>query len=101
MQTVQLQLDISRDILDKVMFILNNLPKNKVKLKIIDNFFASSTNSFNPRDFFGVTNSSKAEIDSYLRENSSEWDNVDDVALLHIEDSAKYVHDLRREKRCN
>ena len=22
---------------------------------------------------------------------------VDDVALLHIEDSAKYVHDLRRE----
>jgi len=24
---------------------------------------------------------------------------VDEVALLHIEDSAKYVHDLRREKR--
>lgn len=24
---------------------------------------------------------------------------VDDVALLHIENSAKYVHDLRREKR--
>ena len=24
-------------------------------------------------------------------------DEVDDVALLHIEDSAKYVHDLRRE----
>jgi len=78
MQTVQLQLDISRDILDKVMFILDNLPKNKVKLKIIDNFFTSSTNSFNPRDFFGVANSSKAEIDSYLRENSSEWDNYID-----------------------
>jgi len=26
-------------------------------------------------------------------------EDVDDVALLHIEDSAKYVHDLRREKR--
>ena len=78
MQTVQLQLDISRDILDKVMFILDNLPKNKVKLKIVDNFFASSTNSFNPRDFFGVANSSKAEIDSYLGENSSEWDNYID-----------------------
>ena len=26
-------------------------------------------------------------------------DDVDEVALLHIEDSAKYIHDLRREKR--
>ena len=26
-------------------------------------------------------------------------DNVDEVALSHIKDSAKYVHDLRREKR--
>ena len=26
-------------------------------------------------------------------------EDVDDVALLHIEDSAKYVHDLRREQR--
>jgi len=24
---------------------------------------------------------------------------VDEVALLHIKDSAKYIHDLRREKR--
>jgi len=26
-------------------------------------------------------------------------ENVDEVALLHIKDSAQYVHDLRREKR--
>jgi len=26
-------------------------------------------------------------------------EDVDDVALLHIEDSAKYVHDLRKEQR--
>ena len=25
-------------------------------------------------------------------------DDVDDIALLHIKDSAKYVHDLRRQK---
>lgn len=55
MQTVQLniQLDISRDILDKVMFLLENLPKSKVKLKIMNNIFTPSTDSFNPRDFFG------------------------------------------------
>ena len=80
MQTVQLniQLDISRDILDKVMFFLDNLPKNKVKLKIMNNLFNSSADSFNPRDFFGVGNSSKSEIDSYLRESNSEWDNYID-----------------------
>ena len=55
MQTVQLniQLDVSRDILDKV-------------------------EPFNPRDFFGVGNSSKSEIDSYLRESNSDWDSYID-----------------------
>ena len=33
-QTVQL--DISSDVFDKVMFFLENLPKDKVKLKIAD-----------------------------------------------------------------
>ena len=33
-----IQLDISSDIFDNVMFFLENLPKDKVKLKIADNF---------------------------------------------------------------
>jgi len=32
-----IQLDISSDIFDKVMFFLENLPKDKVKLQIADN----------------------------------------------------------------
>ena len=80
MQTVQLniQLDVSRDILDKVMFLLDNLPKNQVKLKIMNNILTPSTEPFNPRDFFGVGNSSKSEIDSYLRESNSDWDSYID-----------------------
>lgn len=80
MQTVQLniQLDVSRDILDKVMFLLENLPKSKVKLKIMNNILTPSKSSFEPRDYFGKAKSSKAEIDSYLRENRSEWDSYID-----------------------
>lgn len=33
MTTQRIQLDVSSDIFDKVMFLLENLPKNKVKLK--------------------------------------------------------------------
>jgi len=76
MQTVQLniQLDINQDILDKVMFILDNLPKNKVKLKVINsNTYSPSTKSFNPRDFFGVADFSKSEIDDYIKESRNEW----------------------------
>ena len=32
MTTQRIQLDISNDIFDKVMFFLENLPKNKIKL---------------------------------------------------------------------
>ncbi|RKY52294.1 MAG: hypothetical protein DRP93_08370 [Candidatus Neomarinimicrobiota bacterium] len=76
MQTVRL--DISSDIFDKVMFLLENLPKSKVRLKIENNIFTAPKEAFNPRDFFGVANSSKAEIDKYLIENSNEWDNYID-----------------------
>ena len=37
-----IQLDISSDIFDKVMFFLENLPKDKVKLQIADNISALS-----------------------------------------------------------
>ena len=38
MQTVKMDvhLDISRDMLDKVIYFLENLPKNKVKVKIMN-----------------------------------------------------------------
>ena len=54
MQTVQLniQLDISRDIFDKVMFLLDNLPKNKVKLKVTNNIF---TPFFNEKGNYSET----------------------------------------------
>jgi hypothetical protein len=78
MQTVQLniQLDISRDILDKVMFLLENLPKNKVKLKIKDDFSSLSTDSFD------VDNSRQSEVNAFqeLSNISLEkiWDNKED-----------------------
>jgi len=37
MTTQRIELDISSDIFDKVMFFLENLPKNKVKLNFLNN----------------------------------------------------------------
>ncbi|HHH19955.1 MAG TPA: hypothetical protein ENK86_05560 [Campylobacterales bacterium] len=76
MQTVQL--NISSDILDKVMFFLENLPKNKVQFTLGNSVIIPSENGFNPRDFFGVAQSSKAEIDAYLMENQNDWDSYID-----------------------
>jgi len=68
-----IRLDISNDIFDKVMFLLENLPKNKVKLQIEENnSFEDKT--FNPKNFFAVDNSSKLEIDEYLNTNKNDWD---------------------------
>ena len=78
MNMQRVQLDISNDILDKVMFLLENLPKSKVKLKIMNNIFTPSKSSFEPRKYFGKVNSSKAEIDSYLKESRNEWDSYID-----------------------
>ena len=72
MQTIQL--DVSSDIYDKVMAFLEKLPKNKIKLNVANNLSMPLTSSFKPRDFFGVANSSKFEIDDYLKQNSGEWD---------------------------
>ena len=69
MQTIQL--DVSSDIYDKVMAFLENLPKNKIKLNVANNLSLPLSSSFNPRDFFGVANSSKAEIDDYDKSEKS------------------------------
>ena len=72
MQTVQL--DISSDIFDKVMAFLEILPKNKIKLNIVNQFSMPLEPIFNPKDFFGVANVTKLEIDDYLKQNDNEWD---------------------------
>jgi len=72
-----IRLDISNDIFDKVMFFLENLPKNKVKLKVEDSV-SISDETFNPKNFFAVADSSKLEIDEYLDANRNNWDNYID-----------------------
>lgn len=71
-------LEINNSIYEYIMFFLENIPKNLVHIKkelpvktLKSSEFSSS---FNPRDFFGVANSSKVEIDSYLHENQNDWD---------------------------
>lgn len=51
-----------------MMFFLENLPKNKVKLQIEESN-SLENKRFNPRDFFAVGDSSKLEIDEYLDSN--------------------------------
>ena len=67
MQTVQLniQLDISKDILDKVMFLLDNLPKNKVKLKVMNNVFAPNKKS-RTDTFFNTLRNRNLKIDKNI-----------------------------------
>jgi hypothetical protein len=72
-------LEINNSIYDYIMFFLENIPKNLVNIKKELQSKKDQNNelpnSFNPRDFFGVTNSSKIEIDNYLQQNQNEWDN--------------------------
>ena len=67
----KITLEINNSIYDYIMFFLENIPKNLVNIKKeiqekADNKKTLS-NSFNPKDFFAVTNSSKVEIDNYLK----------------------------------
>ncbi len=78
----KITLEINNSIYDYIMFFLENIPKNLVNIK---KELQSKTDqneelpdSFNPRNFFGVANSSKAEIDNYLQENQNEWESYID-----------------------
>ena len=75
MQTIRI--DINREIFDKVMSFLEIFPKNMIRIYSNEEAMVSNE-SFNPRDFFGVANSSKVEIDRYLQENQNEWDSYID-----------------------
>ncbi len=67
----KITLEINNSIYDYIMFFLENFPKNLVSIKkelqVKTVHHAKSSNSFNPRDFFGVANASKVEIDNYLK----------------------------------
>ena len=76
----KITLEINNSIYDYIMFFLENIPKNLVNIRTElqvsnNNNNEVSSSSFNPRDFFGASNSSKAEIDDYLKQNQNEWDN--------------------------
>ena len=52
MKMQRVQLDISNDIFDKVMFFLENLPKNKIKLNL-DTVFTQNTSEVDQKLIFG------------------------------------------------
>jgi len=74
-----IQIDMSSDIFDKVISFLQMLPQNKVHLKIDNDEKKEQKDDFNPRDYFAVANSSKHEIDTYLKESKNSWDNTLDI----------------------
>ena len=73
MTTQRIQLDISNDIFDKVMFFLENLPKNKITLK-----FDTSSKKVKDDDIFSQTAGllSSQNIDPIAWQNQirNEWE---------------------------
>ncbi len=63
-----IRLDISNDVFDKVLFLLESFHKDKVKLQVEESI-SMEDKTFNPKNFFAVGDSSKLEIDEYLDSN--------------------------------
>ena len=61
---------------EALQFFINAFKQNQIPR--VNSTDLEYKNDFNPRDFFGVGNSSKSEIDSYLRESNSDWDSYID-----------------------
>ena len=63
----KITLEINNSIYDYIMFFLENIPKNllniKKELQVKTFNQTENSNAFNPRDFFGVANCSKVEMD--------------------------------------
>ena len=69
---------------EALQFFINAFKQNHISK--VDSTDLEYKNDFNPRDFFGVANSSKSEIDGYLRESDSEWDDyIDDFKRLNLQ----------------
>lgn len=73
MTTQRIQLDISTDIFDKVIFFLENLPKNKITLN-----FDTSPKELKDNDIFsqtaGILSSQKIDPLAWQNKIRSEWD---------------------------
>ena len=69
---------------EALQFFINTFKQNHISK--VDSTDLEDKHDFNPRDFFGVANSSKSEIDGYLRESNSEWDDyIDDFKRLDLQ----------------
>ena len=66
--------------------------QKEVTIEALKNFF----DSFGKKDRLTYTKKDPKKHSRIIKREYNP-DEVDDVALLHIKDSAKYVHDLRRE----
>ena len=66
----------------------------EITVDVLNNFL----NSFQKNENFSFQKKDPKKH-SRMIQRTYDSNDVDEVALLHIEDSAKYVHDLRREKR--
>lgn len=66
MNMQRVQLDISNDIFDKVMFFLENLPKNKIKLNF-DNVFTQSTSTVEQTLIFGNFLNDTQKVDTITK----------------------------------
>ena len=66
--------------------------QKEVTIEALKNFF----DSFGKKEKLNYTKKDPRKHSRIIKREYNP-DEVDDVALLHIEDSAKYVHDLRRE----
>ena len=67
---------------------------HEITVDVLNNFL----NSFQKKENFSFQKKDPKKHSRMIKRTYDSND-VDEVALLHIEDSAKYVHDLRREKR--
>jgi hypothetical protein len=57
----------------KIPKLYQNLSNKNVQVFILP--IKKPKDTFNPREFFGVTSFSKQEIDDYLQNSRDEWDN--------------------------
>lgn len=71
MKTIKLKVEDS--IYENVMFLLKSLKPNGLEIVESNNKEIIKHKSFDAKDYFGVANSSKQEIDDYLDKIRREW----------------------------
>ena len=73
---MQLTIEIpNQPLYDKIVWFLSKFKDDGLKIVAsTQNKETISEKPFNPREFYGVADSSKIEIDEYLDKNSKEWE---------------------------